>query len=68
MDDWRLARRYLDWKPKGKRPVGRHRKTRLDGVGKALATRGLRTGDVEERRKYEEREIWRNVNYSPADR
>ena len=50
MDDWRLARRYLEWKPQGKRPVGRPLKRWLDGVGEALARRGLQIGDVEERR------------------
>ena len=69
MDDRRLARRYLEWKPQGKRPVGRPRKRWLDGVGEALERRGLRIGDVEEKRIYEDREIWRNVvKYSPADR
>ena len=45
------------------------RKRMLDGVGEALARRGLRIGDVDERRIFEDREIWRNVvKYSPADR
>ena len=69
MDDARLPRRYLEWKPQGKRPVGRPRKRWLDGVGEALERRGLRIGDEEEGRTYEDREIWRNViKYSPADR
>ena len=69
MDDGRLTRRHLEWKSQGKRPVGRPRKRWLDGIGEALERRGLTIGDVEERRIYEDREIWRDVvKYSPADR
>ena len=69
MDDTRLAKRYLEWKPQGKRPVGRPRKRWIDGVDKALEKRGIRIEDVEEERMYEDRSTWRNVvKYSPADR
>ena len=42
IDDVRLARKYLEWKPQGKRPFGRPWKRWLDGVGEALERRGLR--------------------------
>ena len=69
MNDGRMAKRYLDWKPRGKRPVGRPRKRWLDGVGEALDRRGIRLADVEERRTYEDRDAWRDViKCSPTDR
>ena len=69
MDDGRMAKRYLEWKPRGKRPVGRPRKRWLDGVGEALDRRGIRLADVEERRTYEDRDAWRDViKCSPTDR
>ena len=69
MDGERLAKRYLEWRPQGKRPVGRPRKRWIDGVGEALERRGTCLTDVEERRTYEDRDDWRNVvKCSPADR
>ena len=69
MDEERLAKRYLEWKPQGKRPVGRPRKRWIDGVGEALERRGTCLRDVEERRTYEDRDNWRDVvKCSPADR
>ena len=48
MDDGMLAKRYLDWKPQGKRPVGRPRKRWSDGIGEAPERKRIRLVDVEE--------------------
>ena len=41
MDEERLPKRYLEWKPQGKRPVGRPRKRWMDGIREALERKGL---------------------------
>ena len=69
MDSERLPRKYLEWKPQGKRPVGRPRKRWLDGISEALERREIELEDVEQHRIYEDRINWRNiVCRSPTDR
>ena len=69
MREGRIARRYLQWKPEGRTPVGRPRKRWLDGVDEALRRRGESLAQVEEREIYEDRKNWREiVRCSPADR
>lgn len=69
MNEERPARRYLDWRPQGRRPVGRPRRRWLEGVDEALRRRGLYLPAVEEDKTYEDRENWRSiVECSPTDR
>lgn len=69
MEETRIPKRYLQWKPHGKRPVGRPRKRWLDGVDEALRRRGRTLAQVEENRSYEDRDSWRGIiKCSPADR
>ena len=69
MDDVRMAKRYLEWKQQGRRPVGRPRKRWLDGVGEALERREVLLADVEEERMHQDRDAWRDVvKCLPTDR
>ena len=65
MDTERHARKYLDWNPIGRRPVGRPRKRWLDGVDHSLNKRGLSLAEVEE--VYLNREAWREIFHSSLD-
>lgn len=69
MEEQRKPKKYLIWKPQGKRPVGRPRKRWLEGVATALDKRGTSLLEVEENNMYEERENWRRfLRGVPADR
>lgn len=69
MDDNCKAKKYLMWKPEGKRPVGRPRKRWIDGVKTSLERRDTSLQEVENNRRYEDRDDWRRfLRGSPADR
>ena len=69
MTDDRKPKKYLQWRPAGRRPVGRPRRRWIEGVGSALTARGTSLGEVEESRRYEDRGEWRSfLRSSPADR
>ena len=69
MEDTRVSKRYYQWRPQGKRPVGRPRKRWLEGVEEALQRRGVSVAQAEEEKLYEDRSNWRViVKCSPADR
>ena len=69
MGEGRIPRRYLRWKPQGRRPVGRPRKIWLDGVDEALKRKGKSLARVEESEIYEDRNNWREIaRCSPTDR
>ena len=69
MEENKQPKRYLLWKPEGKRPVGRPRKRWMEGVEVALGRRGASLREVEEAGRYEDRENWRRfLKCSPADR
>ena len=69
MDDGRMAKRYLEWKPQGRRPVRRPRKRWLYEVEEAIERREVLLGDVEEERTYKNRDAWRDVvKCLPSDR
>ena len=61
MENTRLERRYLEWRPQGKTPVGRHRKRWIVGNQEALEKREFRLVDMEERRTFGDRSPWRDV-------
>lgn len=67
MNENRHARKYMDWKPQGRRPVGRPRKRWMDGVRESLARRGTTLEDVEANRDYEDRAEWRRLVRMPFD-
>ena len=68
MDTERHARKYLDWNPNSRRPVGRPRKRWLDGVDHSLNKRGLSLAEVEEEEEvYLNREAWREIVHRSLD-
>ena len=69
MTEEKKPKKYLLWKPDGKRPVGRPRKRWIEGVQSALTRRGTSLCEIEETRRYEDRDNWRRfLGCSPADR
>ena len=69
MEETRLAKRHLQWKPRGRRPVGRPRKRWFDVVKEALLKRGKSLTGIEEEGTYENRDTWKEVvRCSPTDR
>ena len=69
MNEGRLPRKYLDWQPERKRPVGRPRKRWKEGVDEALRRKGTSLMEVEEGRDFDDRDGWRQLlRMLPADR
>ena len=69
MDEGRLPRKYLDWQPARKRPVGRPRKRWKEGVDEALRRRGTSLMEVEEGRDFDDRDGWSQLlRMLPPDR
>ena len=69
MREGRIPRRYLQWKPEGRRPIGRSCKRWLDGVDEAVRRRGKSLAQVEESEIYKYRKNWREmVRCLPSDR
>ena len=69
MDDGSKPKKYLEWRPPGKRPVGRPRKRWIEGVGSALERRGTTLREVRDFRRYDDRDEWRTfLRDSPTDR
>ena len=59
---------YLNWTPQGRRPVGRPRMRWMQGVERALESRGLSLEQVNQQEVYEHREDWRRIVRLPTDR
>ena len=59
MEEGKKPKRYLMWKPEGKRPAGRPRKRWIEGVEAALGNRGTSVQEVETNKKYDDRRDWR---------
>ena len=59
MDDNKKPKRYLMWKPEGKRPAGRPRKRWIEGVEVALGNRETSAQEVKTNKKYDDRRDWR---------
>ena len=69
MNDESKPKKYLEWRPPGKRPVGRPRKRWIEGVESALEKRGISLREVQYFRRYDDRDEWRAfLRDSPADR
>jgi hypothetical protein len=67
MDNNRHARRYLEWVPNGRRPVGRPRKRWTDGIKKSLEDRGTSLEEVDEGGLCQDRTLWRGLIQRPFD-
>lgn len=61
MNDSRHAKKYMEWVPQGRRPVGRPRRRWIEGVEAGLRRRGITLGEVEQHRLYEDRAEWRGL-------
>ena len=70
MNDDQFPRKYLQYRPQGRRPVGRPRRRWMEGVGEALTARGINLADVEREELYADRQEWRRIVHrgSIADR
>ncbi|KAL7648515.1 UNVERIFIED_CONTAM: hypothetical protein RMT77_000421 [Armadillidium vulgare] len=60
MNEDRYARRFYEWRPEGRRGVGRPRMRWSDCVGTAMERRGKTMEEVEEAMLYDDRGRWRN--------
>ena len=58
----RHAKKYLTWRPVGKRPVGRPRKRWVEGVDAALRRRETSLREVGDAELYEDRDTWRRLH------
>jgi hypothetical protein len=61
MEESRSARRFMEWEPGGRRPVGRPRKRWADGIKDSLRKRGMSLEEVDRTRSYDDRSNWRAV-------
>jgi hypothetical protein len=60
MDEDRYPRRFYEWRPMGRRGVGRPRIRWKDNIRMAIEGRGGDIEDVEEMRRYGDRRQWRD--------
>ena len=60
MDNSRLPKKWLDWKPQSKRSVGRPRKRWMDNISEGIQARGTTLAEVERNQLYNDRERWRH--------
>ena len=69
MEEGRCPKKYLDWRPQGKRPVGRPRKRWIEGVEKAVRRRGSTMEEMRNSQLYYDRDRWRHFTLVlPTDR
>ena len=70
MNEDQFPRKYLQYRPHGRRPVGRPRRRWMEGVGEALTAREINLADVEREELYTDRQEWRRIVHrgSIADR
>ena len=59
MDEERYPKKYLDWRPPGRRPVGRPRKRWIEGVAEAIEKRGDSIANIEENELWQDRRAWK---------
>ena len=67
LDDSRYPKKYLEWKPMGKRPVGRPRMRWIQNVGEGIRRRGTTMEEIEEEGRYNDRAAWRTFIRTPDD-
>ena len=61
MGEEREPKRWLDWRPRGRRPRGRPRKRWLENIDEGLKNRGSSLQDVMQYRRYDDRNGWRRL-------
>ncbi len=59
MEDTRYARKFLEWVPLGRRPVGRPRKRWMQGVEEAAERRGRNLQEITRDEDFMDRDLWR---------
>ena len=59
MNGERYPRRFLDWTPQGRRPIGRPKMRWLQNIKRGAERRGSSLDEVDETRLYEDRQAWR---------
>ena len=59
MEENRYPRKYLDWIPQGRRPVGRPRKRWIQGIEDAVQKRGRSLEEINQQEEYQDRLLWR---------
>ena len=66
MEEGRIPRRWYDWNPSTKRPVGRPRKRWEQGIDEALRCRLTSLREVIERDAFDDRRRWRDLTKRQA--
>lgn len=61
MEEQRYPRKFYEWKPDRRRPVGRPRMRWRTNIEQALQRRGTSLEEVERGRTFEDRSHWRNL-------
>ena len=61
MEDGRYPKKYLEWTPDGRRPVGRPRKRWLENIDMCLRKRGSSLLETERDRLFDDRRQWREL-------
>ena len=59
MEENRYPKKYLDWTPEGRRPVGRPKKRWRENIDLAMRKRDSSLQEVEDERLFENRQRWR---------
>ena len=59
MEDTRHAKKFLEWVPPGRRPVGRPRKRWTQGVEEAAEQRGRKLQEIIRDEDFQDRDLWR---------
>ena len=67
MGESRYPRQYLEWRPHGKRPVGRPRIRWKDNIEKAIQKRGSTIQDIENDEVFMDRVRWRRFCWQRQD-
>ena len=67
MEPARYPRKYLDWKPNGKRSRGRPRNRWIQNIGDAVKRRNRTFEEIEESELYNDKKRWRRFIHSDLD-
>ena len=67
MEPARYPRKYLDWKPNGKRSRGRPRNRWIQNIGDAVKRRNRTFEEIEESELYNDKKKWRRFIHSDLD-
>ena len=59
MEEQRYPRRFLEWRPQGRRPVGRPKMRWMENIERGVRRRGSSLQEIDEEKLYEDRQQWR---------